>query len=197
MPYSLVYNFNGVPNPITDQVEFFGSFINNVAFRFDPMIATGFTYSIIHGQQSIVYLRNFQLWNSPFSLELAKLRSLRSPNTKRFEHTLVAHYRFDEAGGNLLFNTSPLKQRIDSKIIEDIGRSDIDWVHYVYLNANETFDPESKRPFLFCLEPNSRRIGKHCECNAINNANNFFRLSMRSIVPTWRLYRPFNERLYQ
>lgn len=42
-------------------------------------------------------------------------------------------------------------------------RTDIDWLHYVYLNANETFDPESKRPFLFCLEPNSRRVGKHCE----------------------------------
>jgi hypothetical protein len=49
-------------------------------------------------------------------------------------------------------------------------RTDIDWVNYVYLNANETFDSESIRPFLFCLEPNSRRIGKHCECkmNKIN-----------------------------
>lgn len=89
---------------------------------------------------------------------------MRSPNTKRFEHTLVAHYRFDEAGGNLLFNTSPLNQRIDSKIFEDTIRTDIDWLHYVYLNANETFDPESKRSFLFCLEPNSRRVDKHCEC---------------------------------
>ena len=68
---------------------------------------------------------------------------MRSPNTNRFEHTLIAHYRFDEAGGNLLFNTSPLKQRISSKIYEDTMRSDIDWLHYVYLNANETFDPES------------------------------------------------------
>jgi hypothetical protein len=45
----------------------------------------------------------------------------------------VAHYRFDEAGGNLLFNTSPLKQRIASKIIEDSLRTEFDWVNYVYL----------------------------------------------------------------
>ncbi len=64
----------------------------------------------------------------------------------------------------MLFNTSPLNQKIATKIIEDTMRSDIDWVNYVYLDANQTFDSESKRPFLFCLEPNSRRVGKHCEC---------------------------------
>ena len=120
---------------------------------------------------------------------------MRSPNTIRFEHTLIAHYRFDEAGGNLLFNTSPLKQRIDSKVYEDTLRTEIDWLHYVYLNSNETFDTESKRPFLFCLEPNSRRIGKHCECK-YNFLFNFVRLLMRSVVPITRLYRAFNERMY-
>ena len=75
-------------------------------------------------------------------------------------------------------------------------RTDIDWLHYVYLNANETFDPESKRPFLFCLEPNSRRVGKHCECKYYNLIE-VIRLLMRSVVSITRLYRAFNERMYQ
>jgi hypothetical protein len=47
-----------------------------------------------------------QIWNMPFSLELAKLRALRSPNPTRFRSSLVALFRFDEAGGNALYNTA-------------------------------------------------------------------------------------------
>jgi hypothetical protein len=59
LPYSLVYSFNGVPNPISGRVDFFGTFVNSVPFKFEPMIPTGLTYSIIHGELSEVYLRNF------------------------------------------------------------------------------------------------------------------------------------------
>jgi hypothetical protein len=59
LPYSLVYSFNGVPNPISGGVDFFGTFVNSVPFKFEPMIPTGLTYSIIHGELSEVYLRNF------------------------------------------------------------------------------------------------------------------------------------------
>ena len=106
-------------------------------------------------------MRNLQLWNSRFSMELAKLRALRAPNPIRFKDNLVALYRFDESGGSALYNTAAYKHQHDTKRIVDLTRSYIRWAYYSQLG---TIDEELSRPFLFCLEPNSRRVYRHCEC---------------------------------
>jgi hypothetical protein len=49
IPYSLIYSFNGVPNSLTGQIEFFGSFVSSVTFKLDNMTSAGLTYSIIYG----------------------------------------------------------------------------------------------------------------------------------------------------
>ena len=49
VPYTLVYNFNGVPNPITGNVEFFGNFVNSLSFNLDPKPSTGLIFSFIYG----------------------------------------------------------------------------------------------------------------------------------------------------
>jgi hypothetical protein len=85
------------------------------------------------GTQADVYMRNLQLWNSPFSLELAKLRAFRSPDPNRFRNTLVAHFRFDESGGSVLYNSAPIARRADKKVIRDVNRVNFEWVHYIEL----------------------------------------------------------------
>ena len=93
----------------------------------------GLDFMLTVGTQADVYMRNLQLWNCPFSLELAKLRAFRSPDPKRFRNTLVAHFRFDESGGSVLYNSAPLARRADKKVIRDVNRANFDWVHYIEL----------------------------------------------------------------
>lgn len=77
----------------------------------------------------------------------------------RFVDNLVALFRFDESGGNALYNTGGYRHRMDTKMIFDTLRSNIRWVQYIHLDANNATDDESMRWHLFCLEPNSKRAG--------------------------------------
>ena len=76
----------------------------------------------------------------------------------------MALFRFDESGGTALYNTAVLAQKSTPKVFIDASRTKFEWVHYLELDANKTFDNELQRNFLFCLEPHSRRVYKHCEC---------------------------------
>jgi hypothetical protein len=48
----------------------------------------------------------------------------------RFKNNLVALYRFDEAGGNALYNTAAYQHEHDTKRIVDSTRSYIRWAYF-------------------------------------------------------------------
>ena len=129
-PAQLVFNHIGYADPtIKNKIITEGTLSSSANF-FLPSNLAGLKFQLIHGTGAKIFMRNLQLWNSPFSLELAKLRSLRAPNPMRFKNNLVALYRFDEAGGNALYNTAAYQHEHDTKRIVDSTRSYIRWAYF-------------------------------------------------------------------
>lgn len=121
-PYQIVYNYVGMPQSTDGDITFYGTAVNSMLFNFNTILG-GIPLTINMGTNSVIYLRNFQLWNSPFSLELEKLRILRGLNPIRFDKTLLLYLRFDESGGTSIYNTAPYSQRVTPRVIQDTSPS--------------------------------------------------------------------------
>eukprot|EP00347_Sterkiella_histriomuscorum_P004248 403361179 len=149
-PQGVVHNYLGRPTQIsqsTTDIELTGTLNTNAKLLFTNN-TSGLLFQILTGTNSEIFFRNLQLWNSVFTLDVAKQRAIRGANPYRFADTLVALFRLDESGGDSLFNTASFQRESNPRLIQDPTSSGtsaglLRWVYYKEIDANPTTDSEN------------------------------------------------------
>ncbi|CDW75881.1 UNKNOWN [Stylonychia lemnae] len=121
--------------------------------------------SIQTGNSSRIFIRDFQFWNAPLSLGYYltyRMHRGLDPIVMASKG-LIIYYKFDESGGNTVINSAQPFKPIDTFTASFLQNDDFKWYYYSSLQMNNETDSIDKRYFMFCKDPYSRILNKHCD----------------------------------
>ncbi|CDW84474.1 UNKNOWN [Stylonychia lemnae] len=137
--------------------------INKPWIYSDPTTNTNLYLQFQMGANTKSFIRDLQVWSAPLSYNyfMSSRVYLGLDPVKMRAKGLQAYFRFDESGGQYVFNYA--LPEVYNRVSSYYYHSALRWYYYADLNVDLQTNSEEMVKFLFCNDPYSRLLNKHCD----------------------------------